>query len=310
MSLVFAFTPAKVGTANLPLVFDIAHVDLTVDPNDGYDGGPAISGSSLDAYGVKSIKPAPASSNLMILGTRLKVTALPSRDKILLGGTTATGALIACVVLLTDGRLAAYAGNVASLLAVSADPITTSTDLRLGFSSTLGAGGAGRVEIQLDGETVAIVSGIDPGPAVWRGWYAGGGSNIFLSHCYGRDSGDLTPAVLCEALSVTNTELDDADPDGDTTVVTLAAVGDQVTSPLASGTDHRVIYGLQIVAIAKGSGTAGFAPLLTVDGTTYVRERHTLTGDYRSVESCEIVNPKTGVPWTAADITIGGEVVV
>ena len=299
------YSPLFHDTAAIPTVFDVAHADLEVDPSGGADGGPAITGSSWDAYGIIYIQePLPSDATLLALGHQFLVSGAPPAAKILLGGVNASGILIACLVLLPDLRLAVYAGNIGTLLAVSPDPVATGTPLRLGMKTTLGAGAGGSVEIHVDGVAVKIEGGADPGAASWRGVYIGGGPDTFINHVYGRDDAILTPALEIELRISTNANLDDASPDGDTTKEDLAD-GTRIPagpSSLTGGASHARFYGVEYVGVAAGDG--GAKPVIIPNGTEYVRNRQGMfPANYRMIHTHEAVNPRTGSPWVTADFT-------
>jgi hypothetical protein len=302
-SLLWGHTPAKYLTANAPLFWHVAHEDLTVDATNGYGGGPALAGSSLDAYAIRDVRGI-TQPTVFGVGDRFKVGSYPASPKILLGVTGQDRALRVCVALLPDGTLAVYRGALEQLLAEpTAAAVGTGSQLRLGLKGVLGAGVGGSFELHLGGVAVRVATGVDTGDVSWRGVYVGPGPAIYHSHLYAGDSGVLWPGALCGVTNVNNADLDDADPDGDTTRETLD-VDDQVSEPLVTPTSRRTILLFGSVAVAKQNiETGAIAHILTLNGVPYVGDRQPLTNAYAATEDFRPTNPETGSPFQGAELT-------
>ncbi len=310
MSLVFAATPAHYTTPNVPLYWDVAHADVTVDSNDGYAGGPAWTASSQGAYVKRILRGVSESAGG--IGARIKVSSLPSSEQILLGLTDSSGTLLAAMTLLADGHIAVYQGDLAVLLAISTDTITTATQLRLGFRAVLD--NSGSIEACLNDVVLATASGVDLGTTPWSGIYVGCHSNIYVSHVYAREAYELSPALLVDAVFDSNADLDDIDPDGDATTEVLTTYGDTFSDLLDTPPDRRVVYGLHLQSLVKSVNVIdGHVPQVSVGGSAFSGNRQTLVlGEYRAVDDCWAVNPQTSLPWTTDEIAaaaVGGEAV-
>ncbi len=312
MSVVWHHQPAHYTTPNVSQFWSAAHADVTVDATNGYGSTPALSGSSLSAYVRRDFLSAVGMS--FGLGCRIKIQSLPATEKILMGVTDATGVLVVCVSVLADGRLAVYRGALDALLGIYTGPVTTAAQVRLGLKGVIGAGTTGSIELDLAGAAALTVTGVDTGSTAWSGVYLGPGSDIYISHAYATD-GNLIPAYLIDVALANDPDVGDADPDGDTTTISLAAVGDTVDVPLVAPTTRRLVYGVQHVVVATAGATeGGFAPIQTFDGIAYQEDRQTVPLTYTALESAvRTTHPATGLPLTTDDIaamTVGGIVVV
>jgi hypothetical protein len=311
MSVVWHDTPAYYSTSTIADHWDVV-VDMAVDANDGYDGGPALTGDGATGYAIQDCDGFDGGLTFTI-GGRFKATSNPSADTIILGVTGAARELRVVVVCLTDGRLAVYRGDREQLLAVTDNAIATSTQMRLGLSGTLGAGTAGDVRLDIDGETEATAAGVDTGADIWRGVYVGGTAAMFHSHLYAADDGTHRPGYLIEYIPVDNTNLDDTDHDGDSTVENID-VDETVSEPLDTPVSRRSIYGVRTIAVVNNYSPAGWEPHLTIEGTLYESDRQPIGTAFAAVSQFYATNPGTGAPFSGAEITdadleIGGKAV-
>lgn len=309
MAIVWHHTPGHYTTPNVSQFWSAAHADVTVHATNGYGGTPALSGSSLAAYLRRDFL---ASVGLGFgIGCRIKIVSLPATEKILLGLTKASGDLAVCLSVLPDGRLAAYRGEQESLLAIYDGPIATGSQVRLGFKGVIGSGSTGRVAIYVGGIPVTVVTGIDTGNDPWAGIYLGPGSDIYLSHLYATNNDTLYGGYLVDVVLSSDAAVDDADPDGDTTVIALAE-GDSVDVPLSAPPARVLTYGIQTIVDVKAiDSESGFAPTQTIEGVAYVEDRRQVSLTYGAVDSdFRSAHPTTGLPLTSDDIaafTVGGE---
>jgi hypothetical protein len=311
VSVVWHDTPAYYSTSTIADHWDVV-VDMAVDANDGYDGGPALTGDGATGYAIQDCDGFPGGLTFA-RGRRFKATSLPSADTIIFGVTGALRELRVIVVCLTDGRLAVYRGDREQLLAVTSSAIATSTQMRLGLSGTLGAGTAGAVRLDIDGETVATAAGVDTGADIWRGVLAGGTAAMFASHEYAADDGIHRPGYLVEYTPADNANLDDTDHDGDSTVENLD-VDESISEPLDTPVSRRSIYGVRTIAVVKNFDPAGWEPHLTLNGTLYEADRQPILSTFSAVSQFYATNPATGAPFTGAeiidaDLEIGGKAV-
>jgi hypothetical protein len=310
MSAVWHDTPAYYSTSTIAAHWDVVS-DLGVDSNDGYASGPALTGTSASGYGIQDVRGF-AGGQVFAYGRRFKYTAAPSVEKPILGICGPDRALLVVATMLTDARVAVYRGNLEQLLGVTTAAPTASTQLRLGLAGILGAGTTGSIQLEIDGEVIAIASGVDTGSTPWRGVYVGATTAMFHSHLYAADDGLLRPGYLVEYETATNTDLDDTDHDGDTTVDTLAE-GVPVSETLTSPTTKRTIYGVRTIAVVKHFlPTTGWIPQLTIEGTVYDADRQPVDTTYRAKSQFYALNPATGAPfsgaeWIDAGLEIGGE---
>jgi hypothetical protein len=312
MSAVWHDTPSYYSSSTIADHWDVV-VDLGVDANDGYAGGPALTGDGGTGYAIQDCDQF-AGGQVFAIGGRFKATSNPSAETSILAIAGADRALRVTVTCLTDGRLAVYRGNLEQLLAITDSAIATSTQMRLGLSGVLGAGASGSVRLDIDGVTVAQASGVDTGADQWRGVAVGATTAMFWSHLYAADDGTQRPGYLVAYEPVDNTDLDDADHDGDTTVDTLA-VDTPISEPLDSPASKRSIYGIRTIAVVKHYSPAGWEPQITIEGTRYDSERQPIDVTYTAVSQFYALNPATGLPftgaeWTDADLEIGGEGVI
>jgi hypothetical protein len=312
VSVVWHDTPVYYSTATIADHWDVVE-DLGVDANDGYAGGPALTGDGGTGYAIQDCDQF-AGGQVFAIGGRFKATSNPSAETSIIGITGADRALRVTVTCLADGRLAVYRGNLEQLLAVTTSAIATSTQMRLGLSGVLGGGTAGSVRLDIDGVTVAQSSGVDTGADPWRGIAVGATTAMFWSHLYAADDGTQRPAYLVQMKFSSDTDLDDADHDGTTTVETLD-VDESITTTIASAASRRTVYGVRTVAVVKNFDPAGWKPIISIEGTDYTADRQAIGTEFAAVQQFYALNPETGLPFTGADLTdadleIGGEAVV
>jgi hypothetical protein len=295
-------TPSRYDTTTLPLYWKVAHANATVDPNDGYASGPALTASALGAY-VKDEVNDIADLTRGGIGARIKVSSAPASESILLGLTDANLDLVASLSLLPDLRVAVYVGELEELVAISdiADALATASQLRLGCKVDFTTGD---VEVWLD--DVVIASGTHAGLVglQWGGVYVGCHSNIYTSHVYMRAGYELTPDALILTILSANADLDDSVPDGDTTAEVLTQIGDSFTDALASFSAKSSWYGLTIQSLVKAvNDPNGHSVVANVDGQDYIGPRNQMdVGAYRSAQLNLPTNPRTSLPWTSDDI--------
>jgi hypothetical protein len=301
-------TPSHYATASVPRIWKVASSNVTVDANDGYDSGPALTASSQGGYVIQPVFDIGNPSDVS-RGARVKVSTLPTVESILLGVVDADLNLLVCITVLPSGQVASYRGAMAELLAVSDDPITAATQLRLGFIASLSSGGG--MTVYLDDEAIAVATGVDL-TGTWAGVYVGCHQNIYVSHDYAYDDLTIRPDLLCDVSVSGHANLDETDPDGDTTIVSLGSAGSQLRTTVASATTRNVTYGFMTMAVVKAlTEPRGYAPLIDF-GTTHLRSRQPIdTDDYQGVPAGYPAHPDTGLPFTTDELealtAIGGE---
>jgi hypothetical protein len=314
------------------------HADMIVDANDGLDGGPAWSSSS--ANGSAYTYHDQIGQSEFRLGMCLKCTTLPGADKVILGVVDAAGALQVCVVLKTTGKLAVYRGNISAQLGSdSADAITTSTTLEIGFKGTVASiGGSAEVWLGTAGTStsnarVIAVSGVNTAGGTgetWRGPYIGATTTIFLSHLYVRDgqgvrNNDLEFGWTCgtefpDAAGIytgytpnTGTiqaALDDTAADDDTTYGECSAEDASFTVGMSTVSATPIISSVvvlhQVKNTAAGAGLS-YIPrcVLDADTTPLIFDgsfRTPSTSAYKAFRERYEVNPLTGLPWEVSEL--------
>ncbi len=310
-SMCWAYTPERVSTATLPREFSVCHANAQVDTDDGYNGGKALTASANGAY-VKHPVFDIGNPNEAEMFARVKVSTLPSVESILLGVTDSDLNVLACLTVLPSGQVAVYQGEMASLLGVSEDAITTATQLRLGFVAALKE--TGSIDLMLDDVILASATGMSLLPE-WAGVYIGCHQNIYISHIHAADDLMARPDWLCDATPSSHANLDDTDNDGDTTVVALGE-DDQYASPLGTVTSRRLVYGVSWRASVKAiDAPHGYRPRILVNGEpTLLPRRPVGTADYQAIDAGLILNPSTGLPFTTTDVDddleLGGRAVL
>jgi hypothetical protein len=311
MSAVWHDTPSYYSTSTIADHWDVVE-DLGVDANDGYSGGPALTGDGGTGYAIQDCDGF-AGGQTFAIGGRFKATSNPSAETSIIAITGADRALRVTVTCLADGRLAVYRGNLEQLLAITDSAIATSTQMRLGLSGVLGAGTSGSVRLDIDGVTVAQASGVDTGADPWRGIAVGATAAMFWSHLYAADDGTQRPGYLVEMKFSDDTDLDDADHDGDSTFESVAEDA-SVSTGLTSPSSRRTVYGVRTIAVVKNVAASGWQPEITIEGTTYTADRVPITNAYSAVGQFYALNPQTSLPFTGADLIdadleIGGKAV-
>jgi hypothetical protein len=321
-------TPDYYATGTLPRFFDEAHADAIVSAGSGYGGGGALSGSTASAYVV--VYPRDLEDGASFgFGCRIRITAWPASEKVLVAAIDEDGSMQMCVSVATDGTLGIWRGNMATELARTATPIPTYTELKFGFRGTISRT-AGLGELFLDGESVLRIDAVNTAavdPQSWQGIYLGLWQYVFLSHLYiGDGAGVLLPGYLVQVnfpsaiadsdwtanTGTVDDALDDADADDDTTYAYSQAVGDAFALEFDTLATTRAIYGTRAVALVKNapdSGSPSFRPNVRgADGTAID------VGDWRScnqeewtaVDRFDRRNPFTDDQWTVADVNATG----
>lgn len=321
--------PDYYTTATLPRFWSVAHADAEVAAGEGYDGGSALTGATEDAS-VVTFSTGLSDSVEFGLGCRLKIDALPSAEKIILGITTTGGDLHCCLTLRTDGKVSLYRGDMADLLATSGDALATGSQLRLGMTGVLDEAN-GALEVYLNRDPIARINGtntVAASPPTWGGVYVGLAPDVFQSHLYAQAGyGDLRPGYVVRVLYPTGEPLftgwdpntgtvadipaaiDDPTPDDDTTYIRARAL-DVRYCVLHDPIDDVRILGARTIALVRNlSGSSpSFTPFVRhADGRLDFGDwRSVVDSAWRAIDRWYQRNPFTGDPWTPDDLAAAG----
>jgi hypothetical protein len=331
----FHDTPDYYGTATLPRFWDTAHADAIVDANDGYGGGGAISASSANGSVIKYHDQ--VGQAVFACGMRFKCTTLPGADKVILAVVDAAGAIQVSLVLKTTGKLAVYRGAISAQLGSdSADAITTSTQLDIGFAGVVGSvGGSAEVWLGTAGNKaswsrVIAVSGANTAGGTgeaWRGLYLGSITTTFSSHIYARD-GQGTVTGLAPGYYVfvkypnsagiftgytpntgtIHAALDDTAPDDDTTYGEASEQDASFTVGMGTVAATQTVYAVETIASVKNTADGAgltYIPrcVLNADDEPLIFDgsfKAPTTASYLAFRDRWPVNPLTGDPWTVS----------
>jgi len=314
------------------------HADMTIDANDGLNGGPAWSASS--ANGTAIAYHDQVGQAAFAVGMCFKCTTLPGADKTILAVVDATGAIQVGVVLKTTGKLAVYRGAISAQLGSdSTDAITTSTTLEIGFKGTVAeVGGAVEVWLGTAGdadswERVIAVSGVDTVGGTgesWRGVYIGAITTTFASHLYARDGQGAIATDLVFGYTVgckfpssagiytgytpnagtIQAALDDTAADDDTTYAETFAQVASFTVGVSTAADTEFVYAVETVASVKNTASGAglsYIPRCVIDADDEPllfdgAFRTPTTSAYKAFRERYPVNPQTGLPWTVDEL--------
>ena len=99
-------------------------------------------------------------------------------------------------------------------------------------------------------------------------------------------------------------EIDEHPPDGDTSYIDTATVGDKDSHTYSFTPTSGTIVGLQLVSDMRydAAGTAKVRQFFRASATDYNGTESTLSGNYRMYDTSWLLNPDTGVQFVAADI--------
>lgn len=99
-------------------------------------------------------------------------------------------------------------------------------------------------------------------------------------------------------------DIDEKPPDGDTTYLHTANVGDKDSHTYSFTPPAGTIVGLQLVSDMRydAAGTASVRQFFRASATDYNGSNSTLSGNYRMYDTSWLTNPDTGVGWVSADI--------
>ena len=99
-------------------------------------------------------------------------------------------------------------------------------------------------------------------------------------------------------------DIDEEPPDGDTTYLHTANVGDKDSHTYSFTPPAGTIVGLQLVSDMRydAAGTASVRQFFRASATDYNGSNSVLSGNYRMYDTSWLTNPDTGVGWVSADI--------
>ena len=128
-------TPSYYSTSTIAAHWDVV-VDLGVDSNDGYAGGPALTGDVGTGYAIQDCDQF-AGGQTFGIGRRFKYTSAPAAETRIFGVVGVDRSLLVTGTMLPDGTVAVYRGDLEQLLGITSAALSASTQLRLGCSGVI-----------------------------------------------------------------------------------------------------------------------------------------------------------------------------
>jgi hypothetical protein len=325
--ILFAHNPDYYLTANIAIYWDdVGGPGTPAVRADGYDGRPGLTGSGDHAYvrkyaGTMGAPPIHPVGNEFRVGGRYLFESLPASPTGFISVINAIGVPNVQVVLNPDGTLSIYRG--VDEIKASATVLDLDTFYRIGFKGAVRRTG-GYAEIYINGVLLTRFNGNTASTDVvqWDGIEFGLIEDSAVSHVYfGDNSGfltDLIPGLITKVIQPsadgTFEELtpssgddafqmvDDSNPDGDTTTIDAADVGDRGTFTHDTLSATERIYAVQPTAVVKAADDGpGMRHIVVLDGAPYPGLGSTVHAPSTSYVACrEMIYhlPDNGNAWS------------
>lgn len=333
-NIVWSHNPDRYATATLSRFWDTAHADATVTAS-GYNSTNGLTASSVNAY-VRRFPRNFTGATTFALGGRLRISSLPSVRKLILAAADYDEAIQVGITLETDGKIKVWRGDIGDELAASTGALSTATWYKVGLRGTIGTID-GQAEVQIDGAEYdgTKISGANTQNSLVNGWHGihvGLSSDLIWGHLYattddlvsGGYAIQLAPAAdgtytdwIAEGATDRYDCINESAPNDDTDFIKANAAGQKYSAQMATLSTTQSIYGVMQTAVVKniagGTLTAAHALLAVLESTDYQDDwQSASTSEWRQLQRWMPTNPRTGLPWTVAEINaarFGGAVV-